>query len=83
MSHAPTVDASEVSVDALLRELGLEGELRASCGDDAGQPTGAVVAAPVPGRPAALEDPAVSNPESCELVLRQPDVLCKPQPCRL
>lgn len=78
MSHAPAVDASsEVSVDALLRELGLDEEL--CCGDDAEQPSGVVVPARTPGHPSsALPDPALIGPESCELVLRDPDVLCKP-----
>lgn len=50
MSHAPTVDASEVAVDAFLGELGLEEDLRASCGD-AAKPCGsaAVVPADAPG----------------------------------
>ncbi|KAE8742814.1 hypothetical protein FOCC_FOCC011552 [Frankliniella occidentalis] len=50
MSHAPTVEASEVAVDAFLGELGLEEDLRASCGD-AAKPCGsaAVVPADAPG----------------------------------
>lgn len=89
MSHAPTVDESEVAVDALLRELGLEEDLRASCGD-AGQdkPCGAgtIVPANAPGMLGApLQALAAAEtrlePESCELVLRQPGTLCKTSPC--
>lgn len=74
MSHAPTVDASEVAVDLFLRELGLEEDLRARCGDagDAGG-EGAVVPSYEPGRLAVGDTAQRFDPDSCELVPRVAD----------